>query len=452
MMSLLYSTNLKSPDVDLRAALLTGQAPDKGLYLPRELPQIPREEIAGYAELPYPEIAFRILRRFTAGLIPDAKVAALCRDSYDYDVPLEPVRDRLFVMRLDRGPTASFKDFAARAMARMMRQFLADGAPGMPTELVILTATSGDTGSAVADAFHNVDRIRVIVLFPTAEVTARQRKQMTTLGGNVSVIAIDGKFDDCQALVKRAFADPGLSRIPFSSANSINIGRLLPQSVYYFYAWARLQQAGEPAVFSVPSGNFGDMCGGMLALKLGLPAERFIIATNANDEFPRFLAEEEYHKVVPSRVCISSAMNVGHPSNLPRLVALYGGAMDEQGNVSRKPDFAALRRDLWATSVDDAATRQAIVETWQRHRVMLEPHGAVGWAALERYLQSHPAPRLAISLETAHPAKFPEEIGRLLGIEPEPPPALEGLDARPEHYDSGPNDYAWFKDYLERTV
>ena len=334
-MSLLYSTNLKSPDVDLRAALLTGQAPDKGLYLPRELPRIPRAEILGYADKPYPEIAFDILRRFTAGLVPDAKVEALCRESYDYDVPLEPVRDRLFVMRLDRGPTASFKDFAARAMARMMRQFLADGAPGMPTELVILTATSGDTGSAVADAFHNVDRIRVIVLFPKEEVTARQRKQMTTLGGNVSVISIDGKFDDCQALVKRAFADPALARIPFSSANSINIGRLLPQSVYYFYAWARLQRENEPAVFSVPSGNFGDMCGGMLALKMGLPAERFIIATNANDEFPRFLKEEEYHKVVPSRVCISSAMNVGHPSNLPRLVALYGGAMDEQGNVSR---------------------------------------------------------------------------------------------------------------------
>jgi threonine synthase len=444
--SLLYSTNLTSPDVDLRAALLKGQAPDKGLYMPRELPVIPRAEITAYRDKSYAEIAFLVLRRFTAGLMPDNELERICRECYDYDVPLEPVCDRLFVMRLDRGPTASFKDFAARAMARLMRYFLAQ----QGGELVILTATSGDTGSAVADAFHNVDRIRVVVLFPVAEVTARQRKQMTTLGGNVTVIGIDGKFDDCQALAKQAFADPDLATIPFSSANSINIGRLLPQSVYYFYAWSRLQQGGERAVFSVPSGNFGDMCGGMLALRMGLPAERFIIATNANDEFPRFLAEEAYHKVEPSRVCISSAMNVGHPSNLPRLVALYGGAMDEKGHVSCKPDFAALRRDLSSMSVSDEETRAAIVNTWQSQRVMLEPHGAVGWAALERYVAAGNSVGLAISLETAHPAKFPEEITRLLGIAPETPTTLAGLDARPEHYDKGPNDYAWFRDYLQR--
>jgi threonine synthase len=444
MASLLYSTNLRSPDVDLRAALLTGQAPDKGLYMPHELPLIPSDEILAFKEKPYHEIAFAILRRFTTGLIPDEELASICRECYDYDVPLDRVRDRLYVMRLDRGPTASFKDFAARAMARMMRYFLKQ----QGGELVILTATSGDTGSAVAAAFHNVENIRVIVLFPEKEVTARQRKQMTTLGGNVSIISIDGKFDDCQALVKRAFADPDLKQIPFSSANSINIGRLLPQSVYYFYAWARLQEHDENALFSVPSGNFGDMCGGMLALRMGLPAERLIVATNSNDEFPRFLAEEKYHKVEPSRVCISSAMNVGHPSNLPRLVALYGGRMDEQGNVSAQPDFAAMRRDMHSTSISEDATRQAIVNAWKKHKVMLEPHGAVGWAALERYIASGNRVELAISLETAHPAKFPEEITRLLGIEPELPPTLAGLDAETEHYDSGPNDYDWFKRYL----
>jgi threonine synthase len=345
----LYSTNRRAPDVDLRAALLTGQAPDKGLYMPHELPQISRAEILGYRDKPYHEIAFAVLRRFAVGLIPDDELARICRDCYDYAVPLERVRDRLHVMRLDRGPTASFKDFAARAMARMMRYFLKQ----QGGELVILTATSGDTGSAVAAAFHNVEKIRVVVLFPQKEVTARQRKQMTTLGGNVTIISIDGKFDDCQALVKLAFADPDLKQIPFSSANSINIGRLLPQSVYYFYAWARLQERNENALFSVPSGNFGDMCGGMLALRMGLPAERLIIATNSNDEFPRFLAEEKYQKVEPSRVCISSAMNVGHPSNLPRLIALYGGQMDEQGNVSVQPDFAAMRRDMHSTSISE---------------------------------------------------------------------------------------------------
>jgi len=292
------------------------------------------------------------------------------------------------------------------------------------------------------------------VLFPIKEVSVRQRRQVTTLGGNVRVIGIDGKFDDCQALVKQAFTDPDLAHIRFSSANSINIGRLLPQAVYYFYAYARLQKNGEKAVFSVPSGNFGDMCGGMLAWHMGLPGQRFVIATNANDEFPKFVAEEEYHKIEPSRVCISNAMNVGHPSNLPRLVALYGGVMDEKGGVLKSPDFTAMRRDIYAVSVDDAETRRTIVEAWQKYKTMLEPHGAVGWAGLVRYLETqHPriveSSPLCISIETAHPAKFPEEITRLLGIEPDLPPSLAGLDAKTEHFDKGPNEYRWFRDYLQ---
>ncbi len=440
-----YSTNLRSPDVDLKGALLTGQAPDKGLYMPREIPSIPQEEILAYNDKSYPEIAFAVLKRYTAGLIPDEELMRLCVECYNYDVPLERVYDNNWIMRLDQGPTASFKDFAARMMARMMRYFLTQERG----ELVILTATSGDTGSAVAHAFHNVDRISMVVLFPIKEVSDRQRKQMTTLGGNVRVTGIEGKFDDCQALVKQAFADPELAHIRFSSANSINIGRLLPQAVYYFYAYARLQKNGEKAVFSVPSGNFGDMCGGMIAWRMGLPAERFVIATNANDEFPKFLATGKYQKIEPSRVCISNAMNVGHPSNLPRLVALYGGVMDEKGNVTRQPDFAAMRRDMYAVSIDDAATRETIVNTWNKYRVMLEPHGAVGWAGLEKFLRES-KPSLCISIETAHPAKFPEEIQRLLGIDPALPRALEGLDERPEYYDKGPNEYGWFREYLRQ--
>lgn len=443
-----YSTNRHSPEVDLCQALLQGQAPDRGLYMPVTIPQIPAEEIRGFAQKSYPEIAFAVLSRYTAGLVPDADLRAICRECYDYPVPLEHVRDRLFLMRLDHGPTASFKDFAARAMARLLRYFLREEGG----ELVILTATSGDTGSAVAQAFHNMERIRMVVLFPRAEVSDRQRRQMTTLGGNITVVAIDGKFDDCQALVKQAFADPSLSHIRFSSANSINIGRLLPQAVYYFWAWAKLQEDTEKAVFSVPSGNFGDMCGGMLAWRMGLPVSRLIVATNANDEFPRFLATGVYQKIVPSRVCISNAMNVGHPSNLPRLVALYSGTMDEQGNVSQAPDFSALRRDLYAVSITDEETRQTIVRAWQNHRVLLEPHGAVGWAALERFVSQGHRPALAIAIETAHPAKFPEEIQRLLGFDPPLPAALVGLDSRPEEYEEGPNDYRWFQDFLKRRL
>jgi len=446
---LLYSTNLSSPDVDLRTALLTGQAPDKGLYMPREIPRIPLDEIIGFREKPYPEIAFAVLRRYTEGLIPDDELMRLCAECYNYAVPLERVYGRTFLMRLDQGPTASFKDFAARMMARMMRYFLAQEGG----ELVILTATSGDTGSAVAHAFHNVDRISMVVLFPIKEVSDRQRKQMTTLGGNVTVIGVDGQFDDCQALVKRAFTDPELGRIRFSSANSINIGRLLPQAVYYLYAWARLQENDEAAIISVPSGNFGDICGGLIARRMGLPVDRFVIATNANDEFPKFVATGRYERIVPSRVCISNAMNVGHPSNLPRLVALYGGVMDEQGSISKPPDFAAMRRDIYPVSIDDEGTRQAIKDAWSNYKTMLEPHGAVGWAGLERYLESLTTRNspLAISIETAHPAKFPEEIQHLLGVDPPLPPSLAGLDARPEHYEHGPNDYHWFKGFLQRV-
>ena len=443
-MELFYSTNGSVADATLRDALLTGQAPDRGLYMPRLIPRLRQAEIQGFKTKSYPEIAHAVLKSYCTGLIPDDELMRICTECYDYEVPLEKVYDNYHVMRLDQGPTASFKDFAARWMARAMRYFLrAEGG-----RLVILTATSGDTGSAVAHAFHNVEGISMVVLFPRVEVSDRQRKQMTTLGGNVTVVGIDGKFDDCQALVKQAFADPSLKAIRLSSANSINIGRLLPQAVYYFYAYARLHAKTENAVISVPSGNFGNMCGAMLAWRMGLPVERYVIATNANDEFPRFVKYGLYRKIEPSRVCISNAMNVGHPSNLPRLVALYGGAMDETGQVSKYPVFEQMRRELYPVSINDEETRATIVETYQKYGVMLEPHGAVGWAGLMRFVKLGYRPRLAISVETAHPAKFPDEVMRLLGVEPKLPPSLAGLDTKPELYEQGPNDYAWFRDFL----
>jgi len=438
-----FSTNHRTPPVDLRTALLEGQAPDKGLYTPEQIPTIPEDEIQTWYNKPYPEVAFAVMRRWTEGLLTDKELEAICYECYNYPVPLERVTDGLYLLRLDRGPTASFKDFAARMMARLLRHILKQEGG----ELVILTATSGDTGSAVASAFHNVDRIRMVVLFPIAEVSDRQRRQMTTLGGNVTTIGIDGKFDDCQALVKMAFADPDLKSIRFSSANSINIGRLLPQSVYYFFSYAQLANPGEKIVFAVPSGNFGNMCAGMIAWRMGLPAKKFVIATNENDEFPKFIATGIYQKIVPSRKCISNAMNVGHPSNLPRLVALYDGVMDEQGNISRQPDLNGMRRDMFAISITDTATRQTIVSTYDRYRTVLEPHGAVGWCALEKFCAQE-KPSVAVAIETAHPAKFPEEIRSLLGIEPEPPPSLAGIDTKKEYYQTAPNDYRWFKEFL----
>jgi len=275
---------------------------------------------------------------------------------------------------------------------------------------------------------------------------------MTTIGGNVTAIGIEGKFDDAQALVKRAFADPELASLRLTSANSINIGRLLPQSVYYLYAYVRLARAQprEPVIFSIPSGNFGDMMGAVIAWRMGLPIERLVIATNANDEVPVFLRTGSYRKVVPSRVCISNAMNVGHPSNLARLVDVYGGWMDETGELREPPDLERLRRDLYAVSIDDEQTRATIKDAYERFGAILEPHGAVGWAGLQRFLRDNPtaADRLAISVETAHPAKFPEEIKSVIGVEPERPPSLAGLEDRPEDYALMSAEYEPFRDLL----
>ena len=431
--TLLYSTNRRVPDCSLREALLEGQAADSGLYMPRRYAPFAADELRALAGKSYAEVAFAVLRRFTAGVFEDAHLAALCKDAYDFDVPLERVAGRRHVLRLDRGPTASFKDFAARMMARWMGALLPDDG----SELIILTATSGDTGSAVAHAYLGVPRVRVLVLFPVNEVSNRQRKQMTTLGQNITTVAVDGKFDDCQAIVKRAFVDPALSGLRLTSANSINIGRLLPQSVYYVYSYLRLANLDtmEPIVFSVPSGNFGDMMGAVIATKMGIPIERLVIATNSNDEVPRYLETGRYEKIVPSRDCISNAMNVGHPSNLARLVDVYGGWIDERGEQRQAPDMDRMRRDLYAVSISDEETRATIVRAHQQG-LLLEPHGAVGWAGLLRYLESRGGEEpLCVSVETAHPAKFPDEIRALLGVEPALPIALQGLEDRPESYE-----------------
>jgi threonine synthase len=442
---LFHSTNGQSPAVNLREAFLRGLAPDRGLYFLEKFPQIAPEEIAGFANLPYHTIAFQVLSKYTQGIIPDAELAAMCREAYNFEIPLEKIYDRVHLMRLDQGPTASFKDFAAQMMARLMGRFLKEDGQ----QLTILTATSGDTGSAVAHAFHNIPGVRVIVLFPFAEVSMSQRKLMTALTGNVRTVAIDGKFDDCQAMVKRAFADPALKHLPLSSANSINIGRLLPQSVYYFYAASRLTQSGEPMVFSIPSGNFGDMMGSVVAREMGLPVKKIIASVNDNDAFPRFLATGIYEKVVPSRNSLSNAMNVGHPSNLARLVAVYGGQMDETGVIHRMPDLAAMRRDLFSSSVSDERTRVAFLDYWTKYESLLEPHGAVAWRGFQDWLETESLGGLpAVIIETANPAKFPEQIEKAFGWSPDVPPAMAAMIRLPEDFDRMGADYEKFQSYL----
>lgn len=441
---LFASTNRQAPEVNLAEALLQGQAPDRGLYLPVTIPRFTREDLASMQDGSYASVAAMVLRKFTAGIFTDDALDAMCRQAYDFEVPLERVHAGKYVLRLDRGPTASFKDFAGRMMGQMFGALRRNAS----SQLVILTATSGDTGSAIAHAFYRIPNIEVAVLFPPAEVSDRQRKQMTTLGDNITPIGVEGKFDDCQSLVKKAFADPALQAIRLTSANSINVGRLLPQIVYYVYAAVNLEPDGAPIIISVPSGNFGDMMGALLALRMGVPIEKIVIATNANNEVPVFFETGTYQKVVPSRRCLSNAMNVGHPSNFARVLALYGGWMDETGTIRQMPDMEHMKQELWSTSVDDTDTRKTIQEAWRKHRLLLEPHGATGWLGLQRFLDGNPSSSTAVCIETAHPAKFPEEIEQLLGFSPEVPPSLEAVEHRTEHYRTMPADYGTFRDMI----
>jgi threonine synthase len=433
--------------VSFKEALLTGQAPDEGLFVPDCIPQLSLSSIRQLKGRPYWKAALLVAKAFLADEFSDEILIKVVREAYNYPVPLEEVYPRAFVLRLDQGPTASFKDFAARMMARLMSHCRPQG-----ERLNILVATSGDTGSAVGEAFKGVKGIDVQILYPAAEVSLRQKKQLDSIGGNVQALCIAGKFDDCQNLVKRAFADADLAGFNLSSANSINFGRILPQMIYYIYAYAQLAQNGEEVIFSVPSGNFGNALGCEYARRMGLPVARLIMPTNENDEFPVFLSTGLYNKVSPSRACISNAMNVGHPSNLARFFELYGGTVDRSGIVHRAPDLEDMRRHIFSISIDDERTRQTIRSVYNRFQVILEQHGAVGWAGLEAYWSRTADKKLAICLETAHPAKFPEEIQSLLNITPEVPDSMKDLDLRKGSAMNMTDNYDNFKNYLQKNL
>jgi threonine synthase len=446
-----YSTNLKSPKVSFREALLNGLAPDGGLYMPETIPELDKNEIESFSSKDYYEIAYTVLNSFLNKEIESENLMALCHDAYNFDVPLEKVHAHNYLLRLDQGPSASFKDFAARMMARLMNYFISSE----NLHFKILTATSGDTGSAVASAYHGLKNIEVIILFPLKEVTEIQRKQMTTLGENINVIAIDGKFDDCQNLVKRAFTDPSLSYLSLTSANSINIGRLLPQSIYYFYSWSKLAHSiNDQITFSVPSGNYGNLMGGIIAREMGLPVKKLIISTNQNDEVPKYLKSGIYKPISPSINCISSAMNVGHPSNLARIISLYGGMMNEKGIIIKEPDLASLRNDFFGVSISDDETRNTIADFYAKYGLILEPHGAVAWKGLGCYQEERKPEisdsQLFISLETAHPSKFREEVFNVLGITPEVPESLIKIENKKEDYTVLENNYRKLKDYIRK--
>jgi threonine synthase len=433
--------------VSFREALMMGQAPDEGLFMPEEIPILSIDALKALRGASYTAAAMVVAEAFLSGEIPHEKLRRIIDESYNYPVPLENVIARKYIMRLDQGPTASFKDFAARMMARLM-SVLRD--PGK--RLNVLVATSGDTGSAVGDAFCGVDGIDVTILYPRGEVSGRQKKQLDTIGQNVRSVCVDAKFDDCQNLVKQAFSDPVFAACNLTSANSINFGRILPQIVYYVYAWAQLTRDREPVVFSVPSGNFGDALGCEYARRMGLPVEKLVMPTNENDEFPRFLETGVYEKISPSRACLSNAMNVGHPSNLARFFDLYGGTVDRNGVVHRQPDLEEMRKYIYSVSISDRETKKTIKKLYDQHKVLLEPHGAVGWRGLEVYLELFGDAPLCVSLETAHPAKFPDEIRELLKIEPDLPQSMKDIDERSGSPAFLTGGYAEFKAYLQEHL
>jgi threonine synthase len=432
--------------VSFKDALLAGQAPDEGLFMPDVIPQISLEDVIALKGASYPEAAMLVAHAFLHDEISSDQLREIVKESYNFAVPLERVFNRKYVMRLDQGPTASFKDFAARMMARLMSHFRDRG-----KRLNVLVATSGDTGSAVGEAFKGVPGIDVNILYPRDEVSGRQKKQLDTIGENVRAISVQGKFDDCQNLVKQAFSEPGLDYLNLTSANSINFGRILPQIVYYVYAYSQLAEK-EEIVFSVPSGNFGNALGCEYARRMGIPVKKLIMPTNENNEFPQYLKTGRYEKVSPSRACLSNAMNVGHPSNLARFFDLYGGTVDRLGTVHAYPDIDTMRENIFSVSVSDTVTRQTIERVYGKYGVVLEPHGAVGWKGLEVYLEESGDFPLCVSLETAHTAKFPDEIKELLGIIPELPQSMKDIDSRVGEPLALSGDYSQFKEYLRDNL
>ena len=429
----LISTHGQSPPATFRQAVMGGLAPDGGLYLPASLPVLEPEEIDSWRGLPLPDLASRLALRLLADEFPADVIARLTADAFDVPAPTVAVEGNRFVLELFHGPTLAFKDFGARFLARFVGYLL-----GVTDRTAtILVATSGDTGSAVAHGFHLVANVRVVLLYPKGRVSAFQEAQMATLAGNVRALRVPGTFDDCQRLVKRAFADEALTALGLSSANSINIGRLLPQSFYYFASYlAVTQKTGEPVIFSVPSGNLGNLTGGVLAQRLGLPVARFLAASNRNDVLPEYLATGKY-RARPAIQTLSNAMDVGDPSNFPRLLALHGGSVD------------AMRANLAGYAIDETQTRQTIRDVNARASYVLDPHGAVGYAAACAYGKTSGHDLPLVTLATAHPAKFATAIADELGFSPSLPPGHEDWATRPIVATDLPDaEYDSFRDCL----
>ncbi len=414
-----YSTNHKSENVSFKEAVLKSMAGDKGLYFPEKIPTFSGKFFKKLPGMSLSEIGFHFLKPYVDGALPDTELSNIMDDVFSFDIPLVEVEPDKYVLELFHGPTLAFKDVGARTLARFLSKF------STIHKTTILVATSGDTGSAVAQGFFDMPNIDVVVLYPKNKVSKLQEKQFTTLGKNITALEVNGNFDDCQRMVKAAFADEELKkRMHLSSANSINIARLLPQAIYYFYAYGQLINRDKPVVISVPTGNLGNLTAGLLAKKSGLPVEHFVAAGNRNNVFQEYL-ETGIFRPRASVPTLSNAMDVGNPSNLIRIQELYGHS------------FEAARKDIRPYHFSDEETRRTIADVYKRTKYILDPHGAVACLGLSAYMKEKEV--TGIFLETAHPAKFYQTVEQEVPVKVEIPHRLaESLERPKQTVDIGP--------------
>lgn len=412
---LYYSTNKKAQMATLEKAVVKGLAEDKGLYMPEHIKPLPKEFYDNIEKMSFQEIAYKIADAFFGEDIDAESLKEIVYDTLQFDCPVKKVTENIYTLELFHGPTLAFKDVGARFMARILQYFLKkEGKLDKEHQVNVLVATSGDTGSAVANGFLGVDGIHVYVLYPKGKVSPIQECQFTTLGKNITAIEVDGVFDDCQALVKAAFMDEELNRkLKLTSANSINVARFLPQAFYYFNAYARMKEKGlaDKLVVCVPSGNFGNICSALFGKRMGLPIKRFIAANNANDIFYKYLQTGVYEPKASVQT-IANAMDVGAPSNFARIIELYN------------EDYTAICTDIIGAAYSDEMIRDTMKKCYDETGYVLDPHGACGYKALEDSLQTG---EIGVFCETAHPAKFKETVDKTLSIDIDIPARLQAF-------------------------
>lgn len=421
-----YSLNNKAPKASFETAVRKGLAPDKGLYFPEKITPLDSSFFENLEQFSNSEIAFQAIKQFVGSEIPESELKNIVKETLNFEFPIVAIENHISTLELFHGPTMAFKDVGARFMARCLEYFNKDN----DKEVTVLVATSGDTGGAVANGFLGVKGVKVVILYPSGKVSNVQEQQLTTLGQNITAFEVEGTFDDCQDMVKKAFLDKDLTtKKELTSANSINVARWLPQMFYFMFAYKQLKQHNKPLVFSVPSGNFGNICAGMVAQKLGFPFPHFIASNNENDVVTRYLSSKEYMPLATVQT-ISNAMDVGNPSNFVRIQALYN-------------NFETLKSNLSGYRFSDEETRDAIDSIYKSSGYIADPHGAVGYLGCKNYSKENPKVH-NVFLETAHPTKFLDVVQPLVTEDIEFPPQIKAVMGRPKKAISIAN-YADFK-------